>query len=99
MARLDNGEYLNVLYWVCVYRESKCPGKHLMTATICSSNDTPTGTDYYRYYVSNSTIGYADGLKYVFNSNAYAAAIAAGVNPITASDVTIRALRVFVFAV
>ena len=61
----------------------------LMTATLYSSNGTAINTEYYRYYTSNTSPGYTDGMKYFLNGSAYSAAITAGVNPLTASDATL----------
>jgi RHS repeat-associated protein len=48
-------------------------------------------TSYYRYYTTNSSIGYQHGLKYVVGGEAYAMMMAAGLNPFTATDVQVAA--------
>ncbi|MGH7978375.1 MAG: RHS repeat domain-containing protein, partial [Limisphaerales bacterium] len=45
-----------------------------------------TATNYYRYWLSDSTPGVIHGLKYVVGAEAYARMVAAGLTPETATD-------------
>jgi RHS repeat-associated protein len=53
----------------------------LKTAVVTDADDNVLSTEYYRYYTSGETGGYAHGLKYVFDSESYARLCAAVGNP------------------
>lgn len=52
---------------------------------------SPVQKTYYRYYTTGSATGYARGLKYVVNPEAYARMVAASLNPDTATDAEVAA--------
>jgi RHS repeat-associated protein len=52
---------------------------------------SPVRKTYYRYYTASSATGYARGLKYVVNPDAFARMTAASLNPDTATDAQVAA--------
>jgi RHS repeat-associated protein len=62
----------------------------LQFATVEDGSGNVLGTDYYRYYTSSGSGGYAHGLKYVFEAPSYGrltAALGTGVDSLTDSQV------------
>ena len=61
----------------------------LKTAIVKDGSGTTLDTSYYRYYVNGDSNGYSSGLKYVFDSEAYArlaAALSSGTTPLNATN-------------
>ena len=59
---------------------------HDLKSVTTKINGASTGTKVYRYYTSNPNSNFPDRLKYVFESDSYARAVAAGVDPLTSTD-------------
>jgi RHS repeat-associated protein len=61
----------------------------LKTETIKDADGNPLGTDYYRYYISNTSIGYTGGLKYHLSAASFdrmTGLVGPGYTPLTATD-------------
>jgi RHS repeat-associated protein len=58
----------------------------LQTATIKNADGNNVGTNYYRYYTSDSAPGYTHGLKYYLSPASFDHAYGDGYDPVTATD-------------
>jgi uncharacterized delta-60 repeat protein/RHS repeat-associated protein len=58
----------------------------LKSAIVKDASGNALDTTFYRYYKQGDAHGYAHGLKYVFGPESYARAVAAGVDPASATD-------------
>ncbi len=61
----------------------------LQTAIVKDASGNTLDESYYRYYTSDTSIGFTGGLKYVFDPVAFAQLAAAVSSPLSASDATI----------
>jgi hypothetical protein len=58
----------------------------LETATVKDAGGNALGTDYYRYYVSNTSVGYQGGLEYYLSATSFDRATGDGYDPLTTTD-------------
>ena len=58
----------------------------LLSEQIKDASGNTLDTTYFRYYQAGQANGYTDGLKYFFGPASYARMVAAGLNPLTATD-------------